>query len=200
MKLALVLSSILLFGSVACSGPQRVPPPEVWPDMKRDGKFKPQEETDIFSDHRKSRRPASGTVARGHLQEDASLTSGITADGKMYVGLNPLKVNAETMKVGQAKYNTYCAPCHSRVGNGRGIVALKTPSWQPANLHDDRIKQQADGELYHTISYGKNSMPGYRFQMVQSDRWAIVAYVRAIQRTSSGTLADVPVDLQAGLR
>ena len=104
------------------------------------------------------------------------------------------------MKVGQAKFNTYCSPCHSRVGDGRGIVALRTPSWQPANLHDERIRLQADGELYHTITYGKNSMPGYRFQMVENDRWAIVAYLRAIQRTRNASVADVPADLQAGLK
>ena len=196
----LVLTLAILVTLTGCAGPQRVPPIEVWPDMKRDGKYKPQAESELFGDHRASRVPVKGTVARGFLNLDDTLLTGIALDGKTYIGQSPLKIDMATMKLGQAKFNTYCSPCHSRVGDGRGIVALRTPSWQPANLHDERIRLQADGEIFHTISYGKNSMPGYRFQMVENDRWAIVAYLRAIQRTRNATIPDVPADLQAGLK
>jgi hypothetical protein len=193
--------AVVLLGLAGCAGVQRDSPIEVWDDMKRDGKYKPQAESKFFEgDHRASRRPVAGTVAHGHLNDDEQFSTGILPDGKMYVGKNPLPINAETLKVGQAKFNTYCSPCHSRVGDGKGIVAIKTPAWQPSNLHEDRVKGQPDGMIYNTISYGRRSMPGYRFQIPEHDRWAIVAYVRAIQRTSSGTVADVPADLQAGLK
>ncbi len=200
MRLLYPISIVLTVMLAGCAGPQRVPPIEVWPDMKRDGKYKPQAESMLFGDHRASRKPVAGTVARGFLNEDDTGITGILPDGKTYTGQNPLKIDMATMHLGQAKFNTYCSPCHSRVGDGRGIVALKTPSWQPANLHDERIRLQADGEIFRTIGYGKNSMPGYRFQMVEKDRWAIVAYLRAIQRTRNAAMADVPAELQAGLK
>ena len=196
----LVITIAILVTLAGCAGPQRVPPIEIWPDMRRDGKYKPQAESKIFGDGRASRIPVKGTVARGYLDQDEPFFSGIAADGETYIGQSPVKIDMATMKVGQAKFNTFCSPCHSRVGDGRGIVALRTPSWQPANLHDERILLQSDGEIFHTIGHGKNSMPGYRFQMIEKDRWAIVAYVRAIQRARNATAPDVPADLQAGLK
>jgi mono/diheme cytochrome c family protein len=190
----LCLLAVILSG---CSGPQRVPPIEVWPDMKRDGKFKAQMETTLFTDGRASRRPVAGTIARGNDRDDAYAT-GISGD--TYIGQNPLPIDADTLALGQARFNTYCSPCHSRVGDGKGIVALRTPSWQPANLHDPRILNQSDGEIFNTVSYGRRSMPGYRFQMTDHDRWAIVAYLRALQRTTNGAMDDVPRELQSELK
>jgi hypothetical protein len=196
----LLFPTLSLLALAGCVGVQRETPLEIWDDMKRDHKYLPQAESEIFSDHRASRSPVAGTVARGHLNEDEQYTTGILPDGKMYVGQNPLKIDAATLKLGQVKFNTYCSPCHSQVGDGKGIVAMKTPAWQPSNLHEDRVRGQADGQIFNTISYGRRSMPSYRFQIPEHDRWAIVAYVRALQRTSSGTLAEVPTELQAGLK
>lgn len=199
MRFAIPLTMLGLI-LTGCAGTQRVTPIEVWQDMKRDGKYLPQTESSLFSDHRASRAPVAHTVARGHLNEDEFYTTGIVPGTQTYGGVNPLAINAELLQTGQMKFNTYCSPCHSRVGNGKGIVALKTPSWQPSNLHDDRIKQMADGEIFNVISYGKRSMPSYRYQVPEHDRWAIVAYVRALQRTSSGSAADVPSQMQAELK
>ena len=201
MRAFLPIAGLLTLMLAGCAGVQRDTPIEVWDDMKRDGKYQPQAESQFFAgDHRASRRPVSGTVARGHLNDDEQFMTGLLPGGKMYVGQNPLKIDAATLQLGQVKFNTYCSPCHSRVADGKGIVAIKTVSWQPANLQDDRIKAQADGQIFNTITYGRRSMPSYRFQIPERDRWAVVAYLRALQRTTSGTLADVPTGLQAGLK
>jgi mono/diheme cytochrome c family protein len=98
------------------------------------------------------------------------------------------------------KFNTYCSPCHDRTGSGQGIVAIKTPTWQPSNLVDERVRAFNDGELYNVITHGRRSMPSYRFQIAERDRWAVVAYVRALQRAATGTVNDVPQELKAELR
>lgn len=201
MRVLVPAAGLLVLLLAGCAGVQRDTPLEIWSDMKRDGKYLPQAESGFFAgDHRASRRPVTGTVARGHLNEDDTFMTGILPDGKMYAGQNPLKIDAATLHLGQVKFNTYCSPCHSRVGDGKGIVAIKTPSWQPSNLHEERVKVQADGQIFNTISFGRRSMPAYRFQIPEHERWAIVAYVRALQRTSSGTMAEVPAEVQAGLK
>jgi len=190
------LLALLVVVLAGCSDVRRTPPFELWPDMKHQGKYMPQGASYFFADQRASRMPVEGTVSREDLQDEA-FTTGI-ADGR-YIGMNPLPISAETLKLGQGKFNIYCTPCHSRVGDGKGMVALRTPTWQPSNLHDPRIKAQSDGEIFHTVSFGKSSMPAYRFQIAGRDRWAIVAYVRALQRTE-GTVGDVPPTLRAELR
>jgi mono/diheme cytochrome c family protein len=118
----------------------------------------------------------------------------------MYVGRNPLPITREVLLRGQQRYNIYCSPCHDRAGEGRGIVAIRTPSWQPTNLQEDRQKQMADGEIFSIISQGRRSMPAYRFQVPAEERWAIVAYVRALQRTTNAKLEDIPQELRESLR
>lgn len=196
LPLLFVIVSTLMLSS--CSGVQRQPPLEVWDDMKRQDKFYPQTESDLFPDHRASRRPVPGTIARGQLKDDSVFFTG--KEGDLYAGKNPLPITMDLLRTGQAKFNTYCSPCHDRAGTGRGIVPLRTPTWLPTNLHDDRIKNTSDGDIFNIVSYGRRSMPSYRFQIVERDRWAIVAYVRALQRASSGTIQDVPPELRADLR
>jgi mono/diheme cytochrome c family protein len=192
------LATLLLLAG--CEGTtSRVPALEVWPDMRRQDRGKPQTFSKFFSDHRSSRPPVPGTIARGQLKEDDVYFTGVVANS--YIGKNPETIDAPLMKLGQMKFNTYCSPCHDRTGQGTGIVALKSNgSWIPANLHQDRIKGMNDGELFSVITQGRRSMPSYRFQTTEHDRWAIVAYVRALQRTSSGTVNDVPQELRADIR
>ncbi len=181
----------------ACSSVQRTPPIEVWDDMKRQGKFKPQLENDVFADHRNSRVPPANTVARGHLNEDSVYYTGMT--GEMFAGKSPVPVTMDLLKTGQAKFGTYCTPCHDRTGTGQGIVPTRVPSWQPSNLMEDRVVQFADGEIFHVISEGRRTMPAYKYQISVEDRWAIIAYLRALQRAAHGTMNDVPADQRAEL-
>lgn len=206
LPLAFVLASAIVLSG--CTGIQRTPPIQVWPDMKVQEKFKPQTEvsTEMFSDGRASRRPVAGTVAHketAHL--DTPVSTGIeeyNADGspKSFTGKNPRTIDPALLKTGQTKFNTYCSPCHDRLGTGKGIVPTRWPAWQPSNLTEDRLKAYNDGEIYWVISNGRRTMPGYKYQITEDDRWAIVAYVRALQRASSGTIEDVPQELKAEVR
>ena len=155
-----------------CGSTSRQPPIQIFSDMRQQPKFKNQE------------LPAQlvpGTVAQGQL----------TA--------HELTFTRETLRRGQERFNIYCAPCHDRTGSGHGIVALRS-SWLPGNLHDPRIKSMSDEELFGVVTNGRRTMPAYRFQVPADDRWAIVAYVRALQRATSATIDDVPADLRGDLR
>ena len=192
----LTISGVLLLAG--CQGrTSRKPQLEVFPDMDRQLKFKAQTGSTLFADGRSNRRPVPGTVAQGQLKADDGYYTG-EKDG-MYVGKNPLEISEGLLARGQERFNVYCAPCHDRTGSGRGLVGVRS-MWLANNIHDARIKEMVDGELYSVISYGRRAMPGYRFQIDERDRWAIVAYMRALQRTTSATIEDVPADLRRELR
>jgi mono/diheme cytochrome c family protein len=196
-QILLVVAASSLLG--ACSNfTSRQPPIWVWDDMKKQDKYKAQMSSAFFSDGRATRRPVEGTLAQEMYRADEPYATGVAADNT-YVAKNPEPLNKATLLEGQAKFNIYCAPCHDRTGSGRGVVPLKA-TWVPGNLHDDRIVNYVDGEIFHVITMGRRSMPGYRFQVSEKDRWAIVAYVRALQRSWRGTMNDVPADLQAKVR
>lgn len=166
--------------------------------MKFQEKYKPQMRSEFFSDGRVTRRPVANTIALETYKEDEAYSTGLNPDNT-YVARNPEPLNKETLERGQTKFNVYCQPCHDKTGSGRGIVPSKA-IWVPGNLHDDRIVNFVDGEIFHVISNGRRSMPAYRFQIPEKDRWAIVAYVRALQRSWRGTMADVPADLREKVR
>lgn len=186
---------------VSCSPGAGKDTPPLWiiPDMKAQQKFKPQQANDIFADGRASRKPVEGSVSRENYYEDEGYHFGHA--GGQYVGKNPLVIDAKLLAYGQTKYNIYCSPCHSQIGDGKGTVALRAgAAFQPANLHDPRIRAYIDGELYSIASDGRRTMMGYRNQVTNHDRWAIVAYLRALQRSQGGTIDDVPVNLRAEVR
>jgi len=195
------LLAVALLGLVqsACSNfTTRGAPIWVWTDMKKQDKYKPQMQGQFFADGRTSRRPAQGTLAQEQFHADESYATGVTDNGT-YVARNPEPLTKETLLRGQQRFNIYCAPCHDRTGSGRGVVPTKA-IWVPGNMHDDRILGMVDGEIYHVISNGRRSMPGYRFQIAEKDRWAIVAYVRVLQRSWRGTMSDVPAEIQDKVR
>lgn len=196
--LILLIGSVLVLSSCGLQK-SREPQREVWDDMRRQEKFKPQQFSKVFPDGHASRRPPVGTVARGYLKADEVFKTGlISAD--TYVGKNPVAIDAGLLKLGQKRYNVYCTPCHDQAATGHGTVAAKAPTFQPANLHDDRIKKSSDGEIFYVISNGKRTMPPYKFQVAdERDRWAIVAYVRVLQRMSSGAIDDVPQAMRTSL-
>jgi mono/diheme cytochrome c family protein len=188
LPLAFVAAAALVL--TGCTNRQRLTQVEVWDDMKRQPKVLPQSAT---------LRPVAGTIARGHLKYDDVYHTGMV-DAETYSGKNPEKIDGDLLKLGQSRFNTYCSPCHDRTGSGKGIVAIKTPAWQPTNLQDERIKKMADGEIFSVIANGRRTMPAYKFQVVEHDRWAIVAYLRALHLATSGTVADVPAELRTELR
>jgi hypothetical protein len=184
-----------------CSVVQRDPPLQVWDDMKHQPKFKAQSEmfeSSVMPFQRVTRRPVEDTVARGTLMEDTPMNTGL--ENSMYVGKNPVPLTMDVLKKGQTKFNIYCAPCHDQSGMGKGIVPTRVPAWQPANLTEDRIVQYSDGEIFDVISHGRNTMTAYSYFLLPEDRWAVIAYVRALQRAAHGTMEDVPASERAALK
>ena len=179
---------LLLTGCVGTA--TRNPPLELIPDMKHQMKVKAQTVD--------ARRPVAGTVAVGHLRDDDAYNTGVVGD--KYIGLNPEKIDKAFLERGQQRFTIYCTPCHDRTGNGRGIVPLRNPSWLPSSLQDPRQKAMVDGEIFNIMTIGRRTMPSYAAQIPERDRWAIVAYVRALQRTTTASIADVPENLKAGLK
>jgi len=188
----LSVSVLGLRGSKFTLPPNDVFPEWAFPGMKHQPKYKPQAQSAFFADGRADRPIPAGTVQRGFLREDAALYQGKDTTGAWARGFPAaLDVNQQFLARGKERYNIYCAPCHSEIGNGKGIVT-KYGWGGPANLHDDRLRKMAEGEIYNTIANGKNTMFSYADKLVPEDRWAVVAYVRALQIAQTGTAADVP--------
>ena len=156
-------------------------------DMHNQPKFYPQRGTDFYADGRSVRPQAQDTVARGQLDATSYLMTGFQS-GKEGDGM-PMPVDIALLQRGQERYNIYCSACHSRVGNGGGIVVQR--GYRPAgNFHTDRLRAMPLGHFYNVIANGYGAMPDYSAQLTVADRWAVVAYIRALQLSQSATPAD----------
>lgn len=147
-------------------------------DMHDEPKFVPLRSSGFFPDGRSARAQVEGTVARSQGDRDSYFNTGIK-DGKEGDGL-PFKITPEILERGQERFNIYCTPCHSRVGNGQGIL-FQRGYYQPANLNTDRLRQAPAGHFFNVITHGFGAMPEYRAELSPADRWAVVAYIRALQ-------------------
>jgi mono/diheme cytochrome c family protein len=212
MRYFLLLFGLAVVLVIAIAGQRgdmtRRTPIEVFPDMDRQLKLRPSEPNGFFDNGRSSQPRPVGTIARGTAiqtaagpvmpYEDAPVNTGLITGSTNFVQLNPLAVNAELMRRGQERFTINCSPCHGQLGDGNGITK-KYGMAVVANLHDKRIVQMPDGELFHVISNGRNLMQGYAAQVEVQDRWAVVAYVRALQLARLGSLDDVPEVHRASL-
>jgi mono/diheme cytochrome c family protein len=152
-------------------------------------KFFPQRGTSFYADGRSVRPQVENTVARSQAHPDSYFATGLV-DGKEGDGL-PFPVTAAVLERGQERYNVYCTPCHSRVGNGEGMIVQRGYS-KAGNFHTARLRTAPLGHFFHVISSGYGSMPDYAAQVTPADRWAIVAYIRALQLSQNAQTADVP--------
>ena len=158
-------------------------------DMHNQPKFYPQRSTSFYADGRSARPQVADTVARNQLHENLYFYTGL--DGNKEGDGMPLPVNMALLQRGQEKYNVFCTPCHSRVGNGAGMIVQR--GYRPAgNFHTDRLRNAPLGHFYSVIANGYGAMPEYGSQTTAEDRWAIVAYVRALQLSQAAKPADVP--------
>lgn len=190
---AFVLCGVLLVGFLGFRGGiSRKPPIEVFPDMDRQPKLRPEKPDPFFANDMGSRLPVPGTIARETPYQDNVVNTGKTASGA-FVEANPLPITEAFMKRGQQRYTIFCAPCHSPVGDGKGIVT-QYGLGPAANFHQDRLIQMPDGQIFDTITHGSKTglMKSYASQVTITDRWAIIAYVRALQLSQLGRMADVP--------
>jgi mono/diheme cytochrome c family protein len=166
-------------------------------DMHDQPKYIPLRPSDFFTDGRSARPLVEGTVARGHLNEDAAFYTGKGPDNKP-LNTFPFPVTRDVILRGQQRFNVYCTPCHDRTGSGNGMV-VRRGFRHPPTYHSDRLRQIPHGHIYDVITNGFGAMPDYAAQIEARDRWAIVAYIRALQLSQQASVNDVPADARAQL-
>ena len=132
--------------------------------------------------------------------EDAPVNTGRVTGSTNFVELNPFPVTAQFLARGQRQFNIYCSPCHGQTGEGTGITKKIGAMAIVANLHDKRIVQLTDGEIFTTVSHGKGVMQGYAPQITTEDRWAVIAYLRALQLSRLGSVDDLAAETRAKLK
>jgi len=176
-------------------------PLEVFDDMDHQDKYKAQASSKFFADGRADRTRIPGTVAFGRrsdaaddkfLKADSALFEGKDAKGAWIAGFpSSITVDAKLLERGQDRYIIFCAPCHGAIGDGNGITKQYGMGATPT-YHDARLRNMAEGELFNTITNGKGNMLSYADKLPADDRWAVIAYMRALQRAAHATAADVP--------
>jgi hypothetical protein len=196
--LGVVVAIAALGGSVGCQGQSSEDPPILLErNMYDTERYNPEQYSQFFGDHRTMREPVEGTVARDRYEDEPEVATGLTADKSSYVMVvpPPLVTRMGGMEKflarGQERFNIYCAPCHGLTGDGKGMVVCKrdkasdpceSRGFPPLPTYQDpRLRHMPDGQVFATISHGVRTMPAYGAQIPIPDRWAIVAYVRALE-------------------
>jgi Cytochrome C oxidase, cbb3-type, subunit III len=158
-------------------------------DMHNQPKFFPQRGTSFYADGRSVRPQVENTVARGQLHEDSYFYTGLNngVEGTTM----PFPVTLDVLARGQERYNVYCTPCHSRVGNGVGMIVARGYS-KAGNFHTARLQEAPLGHFFNVMTNGYGSMPDYSAQLTPADRWAVVAYIKALQLSQNAQAGDVP--------
>ena len=185
--------------------PMDVFPEWLFPGMKYQPKLTQQVESAFFADGRSDRAAPPNTVAASYgpagqpLKNNSFLYLGRAPDGSFARGFPPsIRVDMKLLERGRDRFTVYCSPCHGAVGDGNGITKKYGMGATPT-YHDDRLRKMAEGEIFNTITNGKGQMNPYGDKLAPADRWAVIAYVRALQRAQTGTVADVPDDHRAEL-
>jgi mono/diheme cytochrome c family protein len=206
-----VLCVLVTVGLLGVRGTHsRKPPLYIFPDMERQLKLRPQKPNAFFTNGLSSQPPIPGTIPRARpLQtasgpvypyEDAPVNTGMVAGTTNFIENIPLGVTASLLQRGQQRFTINCSPCHGQLADGNGIARKIGAMAVVANLHDKRIVEMADGELFYVITNGRNLMGSYGANVTVEDRWAIIAYLRALQLSRLGSLDDVPEALRATLK
>ena len=154
-------------------------------------RYEPLEASTFFSDGQSSRMPVANTVARGQLREDDLLYTGKI--GGQLANEFPMPVTAEVMARGQERFNVFCSPCHARTGDGNGMI-VQRGFRQPPSYYEERLVNAPVGYFFDVMTHGFGAMQDYAAQVPVADRWAIAAYIRALQFSRRGTVNDVPAD------
>ncbi len=152
-------------------------------------RYKPLARSEFFGDDRSARPAIEGTVARGALQTDELFYTGKI--GGKEADVFPYPVDEATFRRGRERFNIYCSPCHDRTGRGEGLV-VRRGYRPPPSFHIDRLRQAPPGHFFNVMTHGLGAMPDYAEQIPPEDRWAIAAYIRALQLSQQAQLADVP--------
>ncbi|HWE49153.1 MAG TPA: cytochrome c [Bryobacteraceae bacterium] len=179
------ISLLMILAGVTLAGCSRL-------DMQDQPKYRPQRPSEFFADGRSERQPVEGTIARGQLDEDTAFYEGKDAAGKD-VEEFPIAVDKTVIERGHQRFDIYCAPCHGRIGNGLGMI-VRRGFKQPPSYHTDRLREAPVGHFYDVISNGYGGMLNYASQVQPRDRWAIIAYIRALQYSENANINDLPAE------
>jgi mono/diheme cytochrome c family protein len=199
------------FGMLGLQGKMsRKPPFELFPDMDRQAKLRPMEPNHFYANGVSSQLPPAGTVARSEAFqttdgavygfEDSPVNTGFVTGTTNFVELNPLPINAEVIARGHDRFDIYCAPCHGKLGDGNGITKKLALMPAVANLHDKRIVEMTDGEIFNTVTHGKGLMGAVGPLLPTQDRWATIAYLRALQLSWLGSTNDLTAEQKSVLK
>jgi mono/diheme cytochrome c family protein len=163
-------------------------------DMHDQPRYKPYAASRLFPDGMSARLPVEGTVARGELRENVALYVGRTANNTAapYITELPIPLTKATLERGRQRFNIYCSPCHGQTGDGEGMIVQRGMK-HPPSYHTDRLRQEPVGYYFDVITNGFGVMASYASRIPAEDRWAIIAYVRALQVSQNATIEDVPV-------
>jgi mono/diheme cytochrome c family protein len=209
--LVFVASVAAMFAIVGIPGHlSRKPPLEVFPDMDRQAKLRPEKPFDFFTNGLSSQLPPAGTVMRSapvetangavYVWQDIPFNTGRITGTTNFLATNPMAMDAALLQRGRQQFDIYCAPCHGRLGDGNGITKKLGVMPAVANLHDQRLVVMTDGEIFNTITHGKGLMGAYGATIPAQDRWAIIAYARALQLSWLGSTNELSAEQRATLK
>lgn len=195
MKLSITNISLFLLSGIfmlSCRGQiSEKPPIHPNPNMDFQERYNAQEVNTFFDDNRSMRQPVEGTIARGQLRLDDSYYEGLDENGELVEEI-PVEVTREFIYRGKERFEIYCQVCHGGMGNGKGVIMTGQYGYVPApSFHTDNIRQMPDGHFFSAITNGIRTMPSYATQIKVRDRWAIVAYIRALQRSQNMPAAEM---------
>lgn len=183
--LALAMGFVLSGCMRGCTSSR--PPIHLNPSMDLQPKVLPQTASQFFYDGASMRVPVAGTVAQGELRDDSGFYDGRAADGT-FVATSPVTVDQALIERGHERFGIYCQPCHDARGQGKGIL-FQRANVQTTSLHEEKVKNYPDGQIFDVITNGSGLMPPYRWPIPPRDRWAIIAFVRQLQRGQTAVAA-----------
>ncbi len=179
-RLGLALAFVVVLAGCTRGSTSSRPPVHLNPSMYDQPKVLPQSASNFFYNGSAMRQPVPGTVPIGGLREDPAYFEGKGPDGK-FVATIPATVDAAMLERGHQRYTIYCQPCHDARGDGKGIL-FQRGNVPTASFHQDKIRNYPDGQIFDIITNGSGLMPSYRWPIPVADRWAIIAYVRDLER------------------
>jgi mono/diheme cytochrome c family protein len=187
------ISASVLVGAAFCALALSGCEEAIRQDMANQPKNRPESPSDFFADGRSARPVLDNTVARGAIDNDVYNVA------KDFAGFPPaVKVNAQLLERGQDRYKIFCTPCHGLQGNGEGMIAMRGMK-HPPSYHIDRLRQAPNGYFYDVMTNGFGAMYSYSERITPADRWAIVAYIRALQLSRYAKVADLPAEVRQEL-
>jgi len=195
---ALALTCVLGLTGCARGCTSSRPPIHINPSMDDQPKVLPQTASDFFFNGSAMREPVPGTVAIGGLKEDAAFFTGKGADGQ-FVAKIPVPVDEKLVERGHDRFRIYCQPCHDARGDGKGIL-FQRGNVPTASFHQEKILNYPDGQIFDVITNGFGLMSGYRWPIPPADRWAIIAYVRQLERERQASVTAAATDKPAGVK